>query len=273
MTPAMLTLLAVLAAGLIFIWAAQTAALYAVGDPQPVALPFRHPNESELVRLALKLSLQLAMIGLVTAVPWAAGENLRSYFAARIGPPRWRLLAEVMGASMFTFGFYLLICRLAGWVRLTQHYHLGKSMNKLVRASLTPLPLAAMEEAVFRGVILEQMLRALPATDRGQFVAIVLSAALFSTVHFIRPQKRVFWPWIGLFGLGIVLAWAYIAGGHTLWLPVALHAGGVWYIQTTRPFVSYNGPAWLVGYRSYPICGLLGLTIMAATAAWAVSLL
>jgi hypothetical protein len=35
-----------------------------------------------------------------------------------------------------------------------------------------------------------------------------------------------------------------------------------------RPFVDYRGPAWLVGYRSYPICGVLGLIAMAILTAW-----
>jgi hypothetical protein len=36
--------------------------------------------------------------------------------------------------------------------------------------------------------------------------------------------------------------------------------------------VSYQGPGWLVGYRSYPICGVLGMTFMGLTTVWAVSL-
>jgi hypothetical protein len=35
------------------------------------------------------------------------------------------------------------------------------------------------------------------------------------------------------------------------------------FIQVSRPFVEYKGPPWLVGYSSYPICGLLGVSSMA----------
>jgi membrane protease YdiL (CAAX protease family) len=272
MTPALLTVLIFCAGGPVLIWVAQTATLWVTGDPHPVAWPFRHPNESEAVRLARKLALQATLIGSLVAVPWAAGEDFHGYLAARIGPPHWRLLAEVMAGAMFMLGTLLLICRAAGWVRVTAHYGWGKSINKVIRGSLTPLPLAVMEEAVFRGLILEQLLRAFPASEIGQSAAIVLSAFLFSSVHFIRPQKQLIFPWIGLFGLGMALGWLYIAGGHTLWLPVALHAGGVWYVQTSRPFVSYDGPGWLVGYRSYPICGLLGMACMGVTTVWAASL-
>jgi membrane protease YdiL (CAAX protease family) len=273
MTPTLLTVVAFIVAGPILIWAAQTAALWAIGDPRPVAWPFRHPNDSEVVRLARKLALQLALIGLLVAAPWTAGENLRSYFAARVGPPQWRVLADVIAGTMAMLGVLLLMCRAAGWVRVTAHYGWAKSINKVVRGSLTPLPLALMEEAVFRGIVLEQLLRALPATDLGQSAAIALSAVVFSSLHFIRPQKRLIFPWLGLFGLGVALGWLYLVGGHTLWLPVALHAGGVWYIQTSRPFVSYDGPGWLIGYRSYPICGVLGLAFMGATTIWAATLI
>ena len=37
----------------------------------------------------------------------------------------------------------------------------------------------------------------------------------------------------------------------------------------SRPFLSYPGPAWVVGYRSYPICGALGFAIMWLLVGWA----
>jgi hypothetical protein len=42
-------------------------------------------------------------------------------------------------------------------------------------------------------------------------------------------------------------------------LPVAIHAGGVLFIQVTRPISYYLGPPWLIGRSSYPIAGLLGM--------------
>ena len=34
--------------------------------------------------------------------------------------------------------------------------------------------------------------------------------------------------------------------------------------------VEYRGPAWLVGYRSYPICGVFGLLAMVILTLWVV---
>ena len=56
---------------------------------------------------------------------------------------------------------------------------------------------------------------------------------------------------------------AYLHSGHNYLLPIAIHAGGVWFIQMTRPLTTYRGPAWLIGHHSYPIGGLMGLTAVA----------
>lgn len=45
---------------------------------------------------------------------------------------------------------------------------------------------------------------------------------------------------------------------------MAIHGSGVWFVQITRPLTRYQGPSWLIGYSSYPICGGMGLTSMAA---------
>jgi len=70
-----------------------------------------------------------------------------------------------------------------------------------------------------------------------------------------------------------MLGLVYLVGGHTIWVPAAFHAAGVWFIQMTRPFASYRGPAWLIGYRSYPICGVFGLSVMSLLTGWALMML
>jgi hypothetical protein len=96
-----------------------------------------------------------------------------------------------------------------------------------------------------------------------------VSAAIFSGAHFLRQQKRVALPALGLFTLGLTLGLAYLLAGRSLWLPIGCHAAGVWFIQLSRPFFKYPGPAWLVGYRSYPICGVFGFAIMWLLVGWA----
>jgi hypothetical protein len=255
-------------AGLIVLWGAQTLALLAVKDPRPFAWPFRHESESEVVRWAMKAALQVVLLGLLVVFPWLNGDNPLDYLSARLFPARWLLLGRTMAMTLFVFSMLTLVNIQFGWVRLTRHYRAKVAAKKVARACLTPLPLAFMEEAVFRGVILEQLCRVLPDDVAGQGVAVGISALIFSVVHFLRPQKRTLLPALGLYGLGWTLGVAYLVGGHTLWLPVAIHAAGVLFIQVFRPFVEYRGPAWLVGYRSYPICGVLGILSMAILTVW-----
>jgi hypothetical protein len=250
------------------LWGAQTAALLAVRDPRPFAWPFRHRSESEVVRWSLKLALQAALMALLVHFPWAVGESPLDYHTARLVPARWLLLGKTMAMTLFVFSMLLLLNVRCGWVRLTRLYRPSTAARKVARACLTPLPLAFMEEAVFRGVVLEQLCRRSPDGVAGQGVAVGLSALVFSAAHFLRPQKRTLLPALGLYALGWTLGLAYLAGGHTLWLPVAVHAAGVLFIQVFRPFVEYLGPAWLVGYRSYPICGILGLVAMLILTVW-----
>ena len=182
----------------------------------------------------------------------------------------WNIPVIGAGLTLLLFSLVLFLNWQVGWITLEPHLRGSKLLAKLGRASLTPLPLAIMEEMVFRGIILEQLLRSFPDSHFGQGLALTLSAVLFASVHFLRQQKQLLLPALGLFVLGWTLGLVYVAGGHTIWLPVGFHAAGVWFIQMTRPFASYDGPAWLIGYRSYPNCGAFGLCVMALLTSWAV---
>jgi hypothetical protein len=264
-----LVLAAVGLGGLVWVWLAQVVALRAVGHPRPYAWPLRHDSESGVVRWVMKGALQLALVALLLGVPWLTGEAPADYYAALLLPARWGLLAGTMGVTLALFVAALAVNLRLGWVKWSPQLSFGKSLAKVFRASLTPLPLALMEEAVFRGVIFEQLLRGLPETTAGKLFALTVSSAIFSAVHFLREQKKVLLPALGLFTLGFTLGLGYLLTGHTLWLPVACHAAGVWFIQLSRPFLSYPGPAWVIGYRSYPICGVLGFAIMWLLVGWA----
>jgi hypothetical protein len=265
----LLVVAAVGGGGLLALWLAQTLALWAVGAKHVLAWPMRYRSDSAAVRWTMKLALQGALAALLLLPPWLAGESPLRYHAGRWPPADWRLPLETAGLTLLLLTAVLLLNRRFGWVTLEPRQRWSRTLAKLGRASLTPLPLALMEEAVFRGVVLEQLLRALPGDAAGRGLALAASAGLFAAVHFLREQKRVLLPALGLFVLGWVLGLAYLLTGHALWMPVALHAAGVWFIQMTRPFATYHGPAWLVGYRSYPICGVFGLAAQCLLAGWA----
>jgi hypothetical protein len=248
------------------LWLVQTLALVAVGEGRCIALPLRHGSSSLVVRWSLKLALHGGLLAILFLYPAAIGENPFDYYLARMSPACWASFFRTLACAIVLMGLLLAFNVWEGWVKISPRYPRKTVIYKVTRSFFIPLPLTLVEEALFRGLILEQLLRAQPAIGRGQILAILLGALIFASAHFVRRQKRTVLPAIGLFGLGVILGIAYVHGGHTLWLPVAIHAGGVWMVQVMRPFVEYRGPAWLIGYSSYPICGLLGLTAMATLA-------
>ena len=265
-----LILIAVGAGGLLALWLVQTLVLTAVGAKSVFAWPMRHDSDSSVVRWVMKAAVQAVLLALLLLPPWLTGESPWDYHAERLSAVSWKIPVLGGGLTLFLFSAVMLVNWLVGWITLEPHMGRSKLLTKLGRASLTPLPLAIMEELVFRGIILEQMLRSLPDHPIGQGAALTLSAALFASVHFLRYQKQLLLPAVGLFVLGWTLGLVYLACGHTIWGAAAFHAAGVWFIQMTRPFASYHGPAWLIGYRSYPICGVYGLGVMLLLTGWVI---
>jgi len=149
----------------------------------------------------------------------------------------------------------------ARWTRVEPQHEPAIRHGKLIRRFLGPLPLATLKEAVFRGVVLEQFLRSLPQSTAYTALAIVLSAAVFSFVHFIKKShsgKAVWQPAFGLFMVGCLFGLAYVVGGRSLWLPIAMHAAAVFFTEVTRLYFVHQAPHWLVGYTEYPQSGLIG---------------
>jgi Type II CAAX prenyl endopeptidase Rce1-like len=136
-------------------------------------------------------------------------------------------------------------------VRVEPQHDQATRRAKLIRRFLRPLPLALLEEAVFRGVLLEQLLRSFPQSQTYTGLAIALSSAVFSAVHFIKlpyPGKPVWQPAYGLFIVGCLLGFAYVIGGRSLWLPVVIHATMVFLIEVMKIYAVYRAPPWLMGY-------------------------
>jgi membrane protease YdiL (CAAX protease family) len=254
-------------AALIALWVVQTSSLLLAGETQVWILPLRHRSESPIVRWSLKLALQGILLGIILLYPIAVGSDPSTYHLTWLSSPPWPAVFQVAALTIAVFGVQQVILISTGMVEVGSRYSFKKTARKVARSFLIPLPLALVEETVFRGIVLRQLLEALPSDWWGTAAAVVCSSVLFAAVHFLRPQKRTVLPALGLFGFGLVLGVAYLTGGRSCWLPIAIHAGGVWVIQIMRPFVNYRGPAVLAGYSSYPICGALGIAAMIVLAA------
>jgi hypothetical protein len=245
------------------LWIVQALTLLATGDRNVWVLPYRHDSSSTLVRWAMKLALQAALLSTLFAYPWAIGQNPWRYHLDRFAPVDGRLILLGVGLTVGLLTVPFLLNLALGWVQFSQRYSASKLAFKIGKAFLIPIPLTLVEEPLFRGLVQEQLLNALPSRLSGVLLAVILSSMLFASVHFLRRQKRTLLPALGLFALGMVLSLAYIRSGHNYLLPIAIHAGGVWFVQATRPLAEYRGPSWLIGYSSYPICGGMGLAMMA----------
>ena len=156
-----------------------------------------------------------------------------------------------------------------GWVRIEPQHDRATRHAKLLRRFFGPLPLAMLEEGVFRGVLLEQLLRSFPPSRAYTALAIGLSSAAFSAVHFIKqsyPGKPVWQPAYGLFIIGCLFGIAYVVGGRSLWLPIAMHAPAMFVVEVMRLYTVFQGPPWLVGYGEWPQSGLIGSLLVSCMA-------
>jgi membrane protease YdiL (CAAX protease family) len=149
----------------------------------------------------------------------------------------------------------------AGWLRVEPQFEPARRRGKLFRRFLGPLPLALLEEGVFRGILLELLLRSFPSSPAFTVLAVVLSSLAFAAVHFIKrpePGKPTWQPAYGIFIVGCLFGLAYVVGGRTLWLPVAMHATAIFVNEVMRLYIVHDGPRWLVGIYEWPQSGLIG---------------
>jgi hypothetical protein len=263
-----LIVLGVAAFGLCLLWAVQSVALALAGEP--LAWPLRFETRKPLVKWTSRVMIHTTWIIILVGTPIALGisplEWLRQEFPT---PVPWRDMAVAFAVMLLPIWIVHAWWIAVGWVRIDPPHDKATRRGKLIRRCIGPWPLATLEEAVFRGVLLEQILRALPQSDAYTALAIVLSAAVFASVHFVKKPhsgRRVWQPAYGLFIIGCLLGLAYVVGGRTLWLPIAVHAAAVLGIEVMRLYVVHQAPPWLLGYAEFPQSGLIGSLVMMGVA-------
>jgi len=252
--------LAVAAAGLCGLWILQSVVLALAGEP--LALPLRFPTRRPLLKWTSRVMVHTEWIIILVGTPLALGigplDALRQAFPT---PVPWRDIAIGFALMFFTiyavYGIYLIV----GWIRFQPQHDQATRRAKLFRRFLPgPLPLVTFEEGVFRGILLEQLLRSLPSSHLYEALAIVVSSAVFAGVHFIKPAKGkpVRQAAYGYFLVGCLFGLAYVVGGRSLWLPIAVHTAAVFVIEVLRLYVVFEAPRWLIGFPESPQSGLIG---------------
>jgi membrane protease YdiL (CAAX protease family) len=260
-------LVGVAAVGICALWVAQTVALIYVGER--LALPLQYTTRSPVVRMTSQVMIQAVWIIIVVGTPIALGINpLDALQRAFPLPVPWRRIATafLIMSIPLCLGYALYIK--AQWLRFEPRHDAATRRRKLFSRFLTPVPLAVLEEAVFRGTLLEQLLRSLPATLFGSALAVILSSATFAAVHFIKPArgKPVLQGLYSYFTAGCLFGIGYIASGRCLWVPVTMHATAIFIIEVMRLYTLQQAPRWLAGFPEGPHSGIVGSVVVVGMA-------
>jgi hypothetical protein len=247
------------------LWAGQSLVLWFIEEP--LAWPLRFETNHPAARRAARV-LVPAVWGLFAVLaPSCLGSTLRSYYGPMLTPPTWRALVLAPAYVVAGFGLLHAIGRATGTIHPHREYAPARLRRELLaRIFVIPIPAALIEELVFRCVLLEQLLVALPDTRPGMLAALVASSAVFSAVHFIAPKpvgEPVWQAASGLFFVGCAIGAGYIRGGRTLWLALAIHAAGIACVEAPRVLTRFERRGrWLVGTREFPHSGLFGIAAM-----------
>ncbi len=243
-----------LLAAFAFLWAVENVPRLLTRRPAQWLL--HADTDSARARQLHRALTQLVLLGMILLYPLLRGDSVRGYYADLLGrgSPRQALLGAAL--SIFCLSLLYLAWLFSDNIEFAPRHASSRWLRKLAAAPLTALLGAAVEELLFRGILLADLLRSLPPAP-----AIVSGSVIFALAHYARRVKR-YWTFPGHLLLGVLLCTAYVRT-DALWLGFGLHAGGIALLSGTRPFIRYRGPAWLVGASIFPYAGLAGLVLLA----------
>src|SRR5215469_15196579 len=154
-------------AGVLVLWATQSVVLLAVGEP--LALPLRFSTRRPVLKWTGRVMVHTEWLIILIGTPLALRMGpLEAFHQAFPTPIPWKTIAIGFSLMLFatyaTYAFYWMV----GWIRYEPQGEQAIRRAKLFRRFIPgPLPLVIFEEGVFRGIVLEQLLRSLPASQTG----------------------------------------------------------------------------------------------------------
>lgn len=182
-----------------------------------------------------------AFVSLWICVKKVEGRSLRSYGLSGAG--RWQILLGLLfGLSVLALMLGIGLASGVYVIELTPH------PAKFWRVVLGFLPAAllisVLEELIFRGFLLQQLLSV------SRPLAVILSSAIYAAVH-LRSSTLTLATWMelgGLFLLGVVLSMSYLLTGR-LYLSLGLHAALAYGARINKLLIGipHTSLAWLVG--------------------------
>ncbi|MCK6485693.1 MAG: CPBP family intramembrane metalloprotease [Phycisphaerae bacterium] len=235
-------------------WLGQSVLLRAAGMPPRWRISA--DGAPEFVRTGGRVVTQAALLGVIVGFPLIRGASPIAWYAALL--PRdgsaWSAAHGFCLSAMYLAVLYVS-WNAAGCVRFEIRHRASKLARRVAMTPVSALFGAFVEEALFRGVLLRDLLASLPVA-----AAVAIGSAAFAAAHYVRAVKRR-WTFAGHVALGLCLCLAYVWSG-SLWLPIGIHAGGIFAIMAARPFVVYEGPAWVSGASIFPFAGVVGVSAL-----------
>jgi len=202
-----------------------------------------------------------AALSLWLVIRRSEGRSIGSYgFANRRAGKSQLALGLVVGVG--TLALLLAVGLLVGACRIQVTPNTGRLWNTVIGFVPAALLIGVLEELVFRGMILQNLLKS--STP----FAVIASSVLYAVVH-VRTTvfgADIVFELIGLFLLGSVLALSYLATGQ-LYLAVGLHASLAYGARVNKLFLEFPRamPTWVVGTNRI-VNGLVAWLVLGAIA-------
>jgi membrane protease YdiL (CAAX protease family) len=197
------------------------------------------------------------------------GESLRTLGLTRVSRAGQRFALGVWWGVASIGGLIGLELAL-GWLWWNGPAWSSTPAALIASTAVTALFFGFSEELLFRGFVFQTLKRGLALPW-----AMVGSAWLYAQVHFLRFDlhwQQVATPLLGLFGVGLILAWV-AHQSRSIWWGVGLHSAWVFvFFLSDRQKILLYPPVhnWLTG-AGYPLAGAMGLAllvVLGAVVAW-----
>ncbi len=248
-----MTALLLLAIVPVIMWVGQTALLRRAGLPVRWRIDSR--NAPRAIRTGGRVITQISLLGVITAYPLVLGKDPIDYYGALLPASGAGLhLTHGAAASVLCLTMLYAAWLATGRLQIEVHQSRRRWTRRLVLLLPTALLGALVEEILFRGIVLADLLRWWPNATPP---AVVIAVLVFAAAHYLRSVKR-YWTFAGHLMLGLLLCVAFLQT-RALWLGIGLHAGGILMIMGPRPFFRYRGPAWITGASIFPFAGVVGI--------------
>ncbi|MEO0406068.1 MAG: CPBP family intramembrane glutamic endopeptidase [Cyanobacteria bacterium P01_A01_bin.135] len=202
---------------------------------------------------------------------------LALYLVELIGPrsPVAKFGPQITAPALI--GFFVGIAGLAilfwvqlrlGWLQTVggeppPKFDVGKA---ICLSAILAIGVGLVEEIIFRGFLFTQF-----SESFSPYAAASLSSLIFALLHLVWDRENTQPQLIGLWIMGMVLAWAYALNGFSIGLPWGLHAGWILGIAVVeiRGQLTPTGqvPLWVTGGAGRPLAGLGATGFLLATAA------